>query len=285
MIQNIDSTVQIVKEIKADHDARFTGAKRWENTYISKQYERRQRMADSNDNAFSLEDHIRGMVYAMLTDGIPWSRIDQYVDLKTGTFPRIDDLFCGYQAEKIFKLDSEKLKSDIMSIGIAGQVDRKQQINALKENIRKLQLLDRNYGIDRYYEKFKTEDRLYHYLILQLSSEASQNKLKGLGVALAAEYLRNVGYDVAKPDRHLCNILGSERLACSDWMVVSPLEAIEIVDRLSKKMGMPATEIDYYLWAYCAKGYGEICTKNPKCSECRLSVNCEKRMKHTKTVP
>jgi len=33
--------------------------------------------------------------------------------------------------------------------------------------------------------------------------------LPGFGIALAAEALRNLGFDLAKPDRHVCRAMGS----------------------------------------------------------------------------
>ena len=57
-----------------------------------------------------------------------------------------------------------------------------------------------------------------------------------MGAALICEYLKNVGYDIAKPDRHICRILGSDYLACSDKKVVSEYEAIDIIAEIAKKL-------------------------------------------------
>lgn len=92
---NIEKTVQFVKEIKAYLDSRLTGAKRWENTFTCKQYEKRK-----TGKSFTINEHIQAMVYSMLTDGIPWSRLDEYTDLKTGSFPEIDYIFVSITQKK-----------------------------------------------------------------------------------------------------------------------------------------------------------------------------------------
>lgn len=91
---------------------------------------------------------------------------------------------------------------------------------------------------------------------------------------LTAEYLKNVGYDIAKPDRHIRRILGSTALGCSNHEIVPIFEAFDIVAALAKELNRPAAEVDYILWSYCANGHGEICTvKNPKCAIC-VANNC-----------
>ena len=76
-----------------------------------------------------------------------------------------------------------------------------------------------------------------------------------MGIPLVCEYLRNVGYDIPKPDRHICRILGSAHLALSDKKEVPPFEAFDIVVKLAELTGKPTAEVDYILWSYCADGY------------------------------
>lgn len=105
-----------------------------------------------------------------------------------------------------------------------------------------------------------------------------------MGEALVAEYLRNVGYDIAKPDRHTRRILGSEFLGCSDKKIVPIFETLDIIKELADYMKRDVAEIDYILWSYCAKGYGEICTlKKPKCDICVASELCKMNYKGDKT--
>ena len=50
---------------------------------------------------------------------------------------------------------------------------------------------------------------------------------------------------------------------------------MNIIDEIAKELHKCSAEIDFILWSYCAKGYGEICTKrNPKCNLCVAKKNC-----------
>lgn len=110
-------------------------------------------------------------------------------------------------------------------------------------------------------------------------------KLEQMNVALVCEYLRNVGHDIPKPDRHICRILSNEYLAFSDKKEVTHFEAFDIIVELSKMTGKSAADVDYILWSYCADGYGEICTAiKAKCKICKIKKYCKKKGKDRKSV-
>ena len=115
-------------------------------------------------------------------------------------------------------------------------------------------------------------------LVLALSNSDSPLKMKQMGEALTAEYLRNIGFDLAKPDRHIRRILGRKRLGCSDKETVPIYEAIDIVAEIACEMNKSTAEVDYILWSFCANGYGEICTVSaPKCEKCTAGKYCNCR--------
>ena len=116
-------------------------------------------------------------------------------------------------------------------------------------------------------------------MVKQLADSKSENKFDEMAEALIAEYLKNVGYDIAKPDRHIRRILGSKILGCSEYEEVPVNEAFDIVAEIAREMNKPVAEVDYILWSYCANGYGEICTsKNPKCDKCVAIDICKKNL-------
>lgn len=100
-------------------------------------------------------------------------------------------------------------------------------------------------------------------------------KLKGVGLALACEYLKGVGIDVIKPDIHICRILG--RFGYSKTEKATEKEAIAIIDDMSREYNMPKMEIDTILWQYCGNGYLEICDSNPKCHKCKIKCQYSKK--------
>ena len=67
--------------------------KLWENTYIKKQIDRRKK----SEEYFSLQDHIRAMIYSMLSSGVSWERISRNTDEKTGRIPAVDEIFSDYR--------------------------------------------------------------------------------------------------------------------------------------------------------------------------------------------
>ena len=241
----------------------------WENTFIKHQLDRRKR-----GGVFALNDHLRAMVYSMLSSGIMWERVEPLTDLETGMIQPLDDLFHQYDPDYAGSCDPLNLCDGIKGLHLASQYTRNQMTALVEVNIPKLKAIEQKYGsIDTYYKKYITIDCNLTRLIRQLSSSDSKDKLAQMGEALTAEYLKNVGYDTAKPDRHIRRILGSKYLACSAKQDVPVYETLDIVAEIANELSKSAAEVDYILWSYCASGYGEICTvKNPKCEICKAKL-------------
>lgn len=210
------------------------------------------------------------MVYSMLSSGISWERVESGIDITTGKIIPIDEVFHQYDPEYILQCSPEQISDEIKEIHCASQCTLKQMHALINTNIPKLIKLEKEYGsIDDFYSNIVNDDNSKKTLVLVLSDKHSIYKFEQMGEALVAEYLKNVGYDIAKPDRHIRRILGSEILGCSKCKTVPVYEAFDIVAEIAQKMNRPVAEVDYILWSYCAKGYGEICTKNnPKCDKC-----------------
>ena len=247
--------------------------KLWEQTFIKKQIDKRNRQ-----EKFTIGDHVRGMVYSMLSSSSAWTRMDQGIDEPTGQILPIDKIFHEYDIEFLLSCSSEKLTEEIKAVCGGTQSTRKQMDALIQSNIPKLIQLEEQYGsIDICYQKYIDIDKSLKMLVQSLSAPNFDLKMNQMGEALVAEYLRNVGYDIAKPDRHIRRILGYEILGCSDKEIVPVFETFDIVKKIAEFMHKPIAEVDYILWTYCAKGYGEICTKgNPKCKNCSISEYCTK---------
>ena len=244
--------------------------KLWENTYIKRQIDRRRA-----GGKFSTSDHIRAMVYSMLSSGIEWDRVSAYVDKATKQLAPVDEIFCQYDPERLLQCDPAQLRDEVKKLHCASQYTMKQMEALIHTNIPKLIQIEQEHGsVDAFYQEYIGGDSTLKSLVKALSAENSDYKLAQMGEPLTAEYLKNVGYDIAKPDRHIRRILGSTALGCSNHEIVPIFEAFDIVAALAKELNRPAAEVDYVLWSYCANGYGEICTaKNPKCAIC-VANNC-----------
>lgn len=245
--------------------------KLWENTHIKHQINRR-----NNGDSFSINDHIRAMVYSMLSSGIKWERVEKGIDIETGRIISIDEIFHNYDIDYLLQCDPDILADEIKNLGCAGQSTRKQMKALVSQNTTKLISFEQEYGsIDSYYQKFIDKDNTLKTLVKQLADPQSEDKLAEMAEALVAEYLKNAGYDIAKPDRHIRRILGSKILGCSECEEVPVYEAFDIVTEIAQEMNRSVAEVDYIIWSYCADGYGEICTVNkPKCDKCVAKKSC-----------
>lgn len=253
-------------------DGKVQNKKLWEYTHIKKQIDRRK-----NGDTFTVTDHIRAIVYSMLTSGAAWNRLEPHIDIETGRIWIVDEIFYQYDVDKLLSTDPSELVGQITAQTL-GTPYIKNQMNALvNTNIKKLLALEKEYGsIDNFYQSIINTDSTMKTLVKELSAVGKPHNFAQLGEALTAEYLKNVGYDVAKPDRHICRILGSEYLGCSQRKYAAPYEAIDIIADIAKSLNKPAAEVDYILWAYCANGFGEVCTlKNPKCQSCVAKQICK----------
>ena len=245
--------------------------RRWENTYIQRQIEKRQ-----NGCSFSISDHIRGMVYAMLSSGISWVRVEQYINPETRQLTKIDEIFLDYDPRHLLQTNPSDLHQKVLELK-CGSVQTGKQMEALiHTNIPKLLQIEAKYGsIDAYDQDLIQKDSSMKSLVAALASDSGAYKMAQMGEALVCEYLRNVGYDLPKPDRHICRILGGSALGCSEKEEVPVYDAMDIVVQLAEELQKPCAEVDYILWSYCAKGFGNVCTKrNPRCRECPAVLCC-----------
>ena len=253
-------------------DGKVQNKKLWEYTHIKKQIDRRK-----NGDTFTVTYHIRAIVYSMLTSGAAWNRLEPHIDIETGRIWIVDEIFYQYDVDKLLSTAPSELVGQITAQTL-GTPYIKNQMNALiNTNIKKLLALEKEYGsIDNFYQSIINTDSTMKTLVKELSAVGKPHKFAQLGEALTAEYLKNVGYDIGKPDRHICRILGSEYLGCSQRKYAAPYEAIDIIADIAKSLNKPAAEVDYILWAYCASGFGEVCTlKNPKCQSCVAKQICK----------
>lgn len=277
-MKNIDKVANAVllmdKQLREElliKDGTVQAKKLWENTYIKKQIDKRE-----NGGTFTVSDHICAMVYSMLTSGASWVRVLDNTDTATGQIPIVDEIFYQYNADTLLHTDPNKLVNDLLSQKLGTQYIVNQMNALVNVNIGKLIAIDTEYGsIDNFYKKFIDTDITLKTLVKVLSAEGKPHKFAQLGEALVAEYLRNVGYDIAKPDRHIRRILGSNIFGCSDKQEVPIYEAFDIVNSIALELGKHTAEVDYILWSYCANGYGAVCTKeNPKCDICVNKLIC-----------
>jgi len=250
---NKDLSLQI-KEIKRFHD-NCSEIEQWQSTLIYHQILNRK-----NGIEFDISDHIRGIVYAMLSSNSRWCRMIEDLDCSTGRYYYIETVFNSFDPDYLVKADSKDLVKKLREKKY-GNLSIKDQLSVLSDNISLLKNIQLEHGsVDKYIDGFIKDEGIYN-LIFDLSDSNSSHKLKQIGPVLACEYLRNVGYDIPKPDRHICKMLGNgpNALGCFNTKVVPFRDAYNKIHSLSCELNLGPAELDYYLWLYrshkcCQKG-------------------------------
>ena len=114
-------------------------------------------------------------------------------------------------------------------------------------------------------------------------------KLPSLGVALAAETLKNLGFDVAKPDRHMMRAMGSfGQVRFNRWTHApggrgapeSPsgtelFEVMAVAGRVAEAAERSVVFVDNAIWLLCAKG--ELYLTNAELAEIACNAHLPNR--------
>lgn len=100
---------------------------------------------------------------------------------------------------------------------------------------------------------------------VQLGKPGSPHKLPALGVPIAAEALRNLGFDLSKPDRHVCRAVGAfglvsfrrwpdrSRKRAPQGSIAEMLETMRAVESLGRSVRLRPTYVDIAIWLLCAR--------------------------------
>ena len=210
--------------------------------------------------AFSFEDHIAGMVYALLGNQRSWKVISDNYD-------NIRKIFHDFNPDFLQSIEPALLVKSIREIK-CGNRSIYSQMNALSYNIGQFQRIRDNYGSMDYYVTSNEP------LVIAKSLSSGEYKLRQMGIALVIEYLKNVGIDAFKPDLHIKRLFGSERLGLSNKRLATENEILEIVKQISHEIDISIVEIDSIIWQFCATNYAQICSSTPQCEKCLVKKRC-----------
>ena len=217
-----------------------------------------------NGKIFTFKEHLKGFIYAQLSALVTWKKIKS-------NLTNIDNIFCQFDKNELKLKSADKIIDEIIEIKCNNPYTTKNQMYSLNENIETFERIEQNYGS---VENFITHQSPVNIIKL-LTDNNSTYKLKYAGVALVAEYLRNMGIDIVKPDVHIKRILAPDRLNLIS--LKSDYAVIEKCQQISEQVGISQIKMDSLLWNYCAKGYGEVCTAKPKCDLCVIKNFCNRK--------
>lgn len=210
---------------------------------------------------FSLKDHVRGLLLALLSNQRPWLPIARAI-------AQIDEALLGFDPDALERADPSELTARLVELRCGNRAVAA-QMRDLARNIATLRRIEEEHGsLDAFVMSAEPE-----VIARQLSDPRSPYKVMQLGFTLATEYLRNVGISTAKPDLHVQRILGPERLGVFP-AGTSLASMVQILAAMAQDAGVSTSELDTLVWLFGAKGYGEICTASPACDRCMLAVRC-----------
>ncbi len=210
--------------------------------------------------AFTRDEHIRGLILSMLSNQRPWGPIIDNMD-------RLTDVFYGFDLERIKRADKSMLARKVKELKCGNRAIDK-QMASLDDNIRILEQIEAAYGSLEHYVTSDVPERIASEL-----GRGRTYKLKQIGYTLALEYLRNVGIQAIKPDVHIRRIISQERLRLHSGHPTEA-EAVDVMRALAMEAGVSLTYLDNLMWLYCAVDYAHICGSDPKCDRCELRPDC-----------
>ena len=216
-----------------------------------------------NRKPHNIQQHIEGMIFALLSSQRTWGPIEENKDY-------IREVFFNFDKEKIKETNYNYFVEKLNKKNL-GNRNIKKQMSILTYNIKIFEMIEKEKGsIDNFIFENSND------IILKLSSFESKYKLKQMGISLICEYLKNIRVDALKPDTHIIRIFYRLGLIKSENSIGEEiLKVLNITEQLSKQINLLKCEIDFLLWNYCAVDYGNICNYEPKCGKCVIKDFCE----------
>ena len=209
------------------------------------------------------EQVFEALVMAVLSSNTDWSKIEE-------VRPELPELLCGFSLEW-YAARSDADVTDLLlpwfKVRKAGSRVHRGRLTDLIGTAQRLLEYSRAHG---------AADDYFTSLVARCGGDPKRaalrlgcpgaDKLRGLGVPLAAEALKNLGFDVAKPDRHIRRAIGSFGLVrfsrwsdTKDWAAPETaskklmLATMAAVEEIAEDADERVTLVDNAIWLLCAK--------------------------------
>ena len=222
------------------------------------------------------DDVFKALLMAVLSANTVWSKIE-------AVQAELAELFCDFSLESYAERSNAEIGSRFLpwfEDRKAGSMTLARGLASLVGAAKKLLAYSRAHG---------TADAYFTSLLYRCEGDPKQaalrlgcggeDKLPAFGVTLAAEALKNLGFDVAKPDRHIMRAIGSFGLVhFGSWQDARDagngrqppastsrerlLAAMAAVEEIANAEGKRVAFIDNAIWLLCAKGDGALYLTN-----------------------
>lgn len=210
---------------------------------------------------FDKRAHCQALLLSLLSANRPWIGIEQNLD-------KLQRIFHDYDPDFLRSAKPSDLSYDVCAIGCGNRRIAK-QMEEISYNIGILDDIEERFGdVDVPMQMAMDHPK---EVLWVFSDKGSGYKFKGVAVALAAQYMKNLGVDLVKPDVHLRRFI--QRIGWRGYLP-DEYETISICKEIANKYDITQTEVGTIIWQYCATGYIQICDANPSCSSCPTFDNC-----------
>lgn len=219
---------------------------------------------------FSNEEVFEALVLAILSNQTDWRPIQR-------VRPELSERFDGFDIQAYAEKKDDELDGLVawFKERKAGSQTRPNDLKRLRETAKKLRQFTSS-GLDAFFQScIEASGGKAESAVFALGG-VPRWKLPGFGPALSAEALRNLGYDIAKPDRHVLRAVGQwdfVEFRCwpdrSGTNAPQPskdelLLAMGAVSDFAKAINKTTTFTDSVIWTACAKGGAWLTNKELK---------------------
>jgi hypothetical protein len=217
-------------------------------------FERRLKDGDQWSDAEVLE----ALVRAVLSNSTDWAVI-------TKRLPALKDEMNGFDFQRFVRLTDRDIENfyQWFKQNKAASPTLRRGLLRLHQAAGRLAKQDKNLG--DYLQDLRNQRDDPEQMAVALGGTDETHKLPGLGIPLAAEFLKNVGFDLSKPDRHICRAVGSFGLfdfknwkTRKDYGAPTPSEKemVEVMGKiksLASQAEISTILADNAIWLLCAK--------------------------------
>lgn len=205
---------------------------------------------------------LKALVYGLLSNSTQWNNVEPILI-------ELDNILLEFNIKEIANLTPKWITTEVYPWFLerrAGSMTLKAGLLNLLASCRTLDGLIRQHGsLENWLQKV-SQNGGARQVVIAIGSESSPTKLKGFGLPLAAEAAKNMGFSIAKPDRHLNRIMANWGLVhFKHWDPTAPYSApidcsekellavIDAADQMAQNLGVSTVYLDNVLWLSAAQ--------------------------------
>ncbi len=210
----------------------------------------------ANGERFTIQDHVKGMVYSLLSSRRRWSAVAELIEREKPRDP-FASVFENYDPDILQRADFGKIEQRLRAKRCPIKKPGRSNLSGAEAVINNIKAIQDNYEAVERVATMKSGKARYDKArdLVDKLGRGGGHPFFWMREALVAQYFRNVGIDIPKPDTHLCRFFGE---APAKGMTKNAREAtcaevFNEVWRIHEETGLNPMEIDQYIWFHCSK--------------------------------